>query len=965
MEKFSKLGKWAAIDIETTGINPSLDDIIDIGFLEFEGTTLIRKYSSLVNYEYGLSEFIQKLTGITSKMVKSAPHWSTIEPELTSLAGMTLLAHNAGFEQSFLGKYFDSVSHNLSEGEKTQYADSIYYLSLLFPERDSLGLDSFIQDFGIRDSEVHRGFEDSLDLIKVMLMATKISYADPQRRMTLSQLIKNYHLSNNWLFSFFDLDLEEIDELACQLDFDIESAVDKYFDKNCETNKLPEGPRLLPKEFSGKALEGFFKDEQKLGEVMPGYLFRDVQLNLGLKVGQSFKNHVHSLIQAPTGTGKTLGYLVPAVLFSEETGEQVLIATGTKALQTQAMEKDIPALQNIMGVDSQKLDIVKLVGSSNHFCESLFRRSVDEDLLFDYGDDFIPNFFKVYFDLLFYDNSRGGSRSRESVPGFLKRDPIYAESEKKYAVDYRACVGSKCPFAGTCSYINGLRKAKEADIIVGNHSMMFTWPRGLARPSYVVVDEAHKLEKEATSSFSHILDQRGMESLQRSLTNFTGIGAFFYLISELGTGSQKETEEIEWIKKESSSTAEMLEEHLAPLSDLMERYFKKMPRYSSMYWNELPMLTKNGANDQLGRSIFNHLSSIYHIVSGYFEYIFPRYQKLKDSGVSGDDNLLAFTRFESFIIGLEDVVKCLEICLEGSGEYGHSIKFHEQNGYQLEAAPIDVGKIIHENLLEPSNSVIFTSATLGNAHGDYGSTGAEWMTGYTYLDPEKRFKSGFYLPATFDYKNNARVFLCDDTPSLYDSAFVGTTLTPVVKLIKKLKGKSLLLFSAKTRFEKARELLLKELKGEVEVYIQGMGKNVVEEFKNSKAGVLLGMESFGEGIDVPGEALQFVFIDKIPDLRQDLVIGKRRDFFERSFGNEFQDYFMAHRARGLHQKLGRLIRSGSDFGGAIIVDSRIKRWKKRTKDSFLKLMEPYQIELNQLDKSCEGVFDFIADKGKS
>jgi len=141
-----------------------------------------------------------------------------------------------------------------------------------------------------------------------------------------------------------------------------------------------------------------------------------------------------------------------------------------------------------------------------------------------------------------------------------------------------------------------------------------------------------------------------------------------------------------------------------------------------------------------------------------------------------------------------------------------------------------------------------------------------------------------------------------------------------------------------------------------------MGNNVVEDFKNAENGILLGMESFGEGIDIPGESLQFIFIDKIPDLRMDQVINDRRDFYEQNIGNEFTDYYLGHRTRSLHQKLGRLIRRESDFGGVIVVDSRIKKWKGKTLEKLYRLMEPYEISRAPLDQACFEVTEFIQQK---
>lgn len=233
------------------------------------------------------------------------------------------------------------------------------------------------------------------------------------------------------------------------------------------------------------------------------------------------------------------------------------------------------------------------------------------------------------------------------------------------------------------------------------------------------------------------------------------------------------------------------------------------------------------------------------------------------------------------------------------------------------------------------------------------------MTGYSYLPAEKRFKSGLYLDKVYDYKNAAKVYLCTDVPNIYDNDYVDKVIDGLVDLIRHLEGRTLLLFSAKVRFDRAVEKLLNKFEGEIPLFIQGMGSNVVEDFKKAEKGILIGMESFGEGIDIPGDSLQLVYIDKIPDMRQDVVITERRDFYARKFGNEFNDYFLAFRTRSLHQKLGRLIRTESDRGGIIITDPRVKKWKQGTLDTFKRLMEPYEINFSTLEESCNNIQKFV------
>ena len=956
------LGRWALIDIETTGTDPNYDSIIDIGFLQFDGTELVRTYESLVRCEEEVSFFIQKLTGIDNKMLKKAPLWERVEPEVMDLFGHHLLAHNADFERNFLSEHFEAVDDGT---QRESYEDSMPFLALLFPYKSSLKLENFIVDWGLAEHEAHRGFQDSVDLLKVLLIAVRLVRMDRELNATINSLFHKYELKNWWYYKFFNLYDDQLDEIAEQIDFDLDEALEKAraFEFDQVTPDIELDPPSFSYEFSGQNIQEILRDEEKIQEKVPFYKHRDSQEVLALKTGQSFKNGVHSLVQAPTGTGKTLGYLLPSALFSIAEKKQVLVATGTKTLQHQAITKDVPQLRKLLSLDEDQLKVRRLVGSSNHLCELLFRQEIDEqDLLFQ-GREFEEKFSDIFYELLFFFNSRHDYSQlilRDDLPFVFKaKMKTFRDREKDIAVDFRACTGNSCPFKNDCSYIRGLREAKDANIIIGNHALTFSWPRAFPRPEFIVLDEAHKIEDETTKAFTLEATEEGLKNLAKSLGNMQGIGSLFYLLAQNEGEEGSSTPVINKIREQTQNTYQMLNDHLLPLPDLMETFFKKRPKYTDKFWNEVPMIDKAKSNDNLALAIFNHLESLKFILHSYQQDLLPYTTMFEAKNLVGDNQIIALTRFETFYAMLEDHVVAIEAATLLKGGLSHSLKFHEEHGFAVQSAPVNVGQILHDQLLQTSKSVVYTSATLGNAHGDQGSRGIEWATGYSYLEPERRFRKGFYLPATYDYEKNTKVFLCDDTPGFYESHFVESVLSPVIKLIKDLGGRALLLFSARKRFETAREILLKELDGEIPVFVQGMGNNVVDEFKENGKGVLLGMESFGEGIDVPGEALQFVFIDKVPDLRMDLVINDRRQFYEANIGNEFTDYYLSHRTRSLHQKLGRLMRRENDIGGVIIVDNRIRRWKGRTMEKMVKLMEPYKLERAPLEEACEQVKDFV------
>lgn len=952
------LGHWAVIDIETTGIDPTYDDIIDLGFLQFEGTKLVNKYSSLVKTGNKLSQFIQKLTGITEPMIKKAPTWQSVEPELLSLDGHHLIAHNASFEQMFLEKYFEGLGPD-REGEI--YQDSIFFLGLLEPNRNSLSLESLIVYFGIADKEEHRGLSDSLDLLKVMLMSSYHTQQDKEKYQFLLGLCMEFHTEEFWFKKFLQLSEDELIEIAEQIDFNLPEVYAQFLENQMKSEIPDFGSSRYDMSFSGENIKTILRDEEsiKATEGLEYYKFRESQEKLSLRIGQSFTNGIHALIQAPTGTGKTLGYLLPSILLAKSKGEQVLISTGTKALQNQAMTKDIPLALKILGLGKQDLSILRLVGSKNHYCELLYRNAnKEEDSLLD-TRDFARKYAQAFFEVVFFYNQRVENYTdiitADSTPFVLKKKVSdLGDLNDDIRVDYKACTGNKCPFKNECTYMGGLRRARESDIIVGNHALLLSWPRGIEKPPYVVIDEAHKIESESTQMFTQELSQKEAESFGKNLNSM--IAPVFYLFGKLENGAELTIN----VKKEIASSAKLIQENIEVLADLIKRYAHKLPRFTDIYWNEFPMISQDKMNSSIEVSIFNQIDSLRYIFKGIYEIVFPYIGRWSVNSFNGDENsITAFTLFESFCSHIEDTYTTLTNLLDNNTDRAGSIKFHADYGFLLSSAPINVGEMFYETVVKDSESVVLTSATLANNDGSRGMAQVEWMTGYNLLPPEKRFKTGLFLENNYDYETNAKVFLCTDTPSLYDQKFVPTVVEKLIPLIRDLGGRTLLLFSSRVRFDKACELLLNAFDSEIPLFIQGLGLNIVEDFKQAQNGILIGMESFGEGIDIPGNLLEFIYIDKVPDLRQDLVIQKRRDFYDANFGNEFNDYFLAHRTRSLHQKLGRLIRRESDKGCIIVTDSRLSRWKGRTLESFKEMMKPYQMNICELDSACEQTRDFL------
>src|SRR5690606_22259233 len=215
--------------------------------------------------------------------------------------------------------------------------------------------------------------------LKVMLTITSLSYFETEKRMKLKEVMMSFNEEDFWFKKFFFLSQEELSDIAFEIDFNLEKTVEDYRISRVKEEKKTIVGGGFSLEFNGQNLQKILRDESSVKKVLPYYRYREAQESLSLRVGQAFKNKIHALIQAPTGTGKTMGYLLPSLLFSMQESERCLIATGTKTLQDQALAKDIPQVKNLLGLGDET-KVVRLVGSNNHLCELIFRENDDNNL---------------------------------------------------------------------------------------------------------------------------------------------------------------------------------------------------------------------------------------------------------------------------------------------------------------------------------------------------------------------------------------------------------------------------------------------------------------------------------------------------------------------------------------------------------------------------------------------------------
>jgi len=991
------LGRWAALDLETTGLDASYDVVIDVGYLLFDGLKLVKRYSSLVHPgKMEVSNFIQKLTGIKPRDLKKAPSWEEVSAELAEdLKDATIVAYNAGFEASFLSEILTSSSSPSSSSPSSSspssssassspspiFADGLNLLPLLFPQAPNFKLETFLAKWKLKPQEEHRGLADAEDMLKVLLTAVK-NFREyyPEQDLFLGEAFAKYALAANWVGRFYQLTNEELEALAAAMDFtipdlptvgeDLAAAEAWVLPSAAEAAQAAQACQTLgPPAFSGEYLDKVFQQKDLMQACYPHHQYRPGQVQMAKRVGQALKNDVHAMIQAPTGTGKTLAYLLPAML-SAAPDDKILIATGTKTLQRQILAQEIPRVRCLLGLSEEDCPVAFMIGSPNHLCAAAFAQQKLGRLWEQIAEDERWPF--LYLEIFFFYNEvllRRGDPAFQCrlltvanlPPSWKQKFKALAKLEKEITVDFRRCSGRHCPQAAACAYWGGLKLARQASLIIGNHALLLTWPSAVERPTRMIIDEAQGMEREATEAFHWELGEEELKNLAANLQAGNALGALYYLIAQSNLYPPAQaTEEIQKLSSPLQEMGDLLAQTVDSLATQVAQVAQQLPRYTEWFYNEIPF-TPNAASQAMAE--IGERSKTVHAVYERLAKLLTPWQTLLDpSKVPQVANrpvyLENWQNFAGMLERIQEHTQHLAWALAGQEAWTWALRYKVSEGFAYYGALIDVGQIMYEQVLEPSRSVVFTSATLGPMNMQKVATGVEWPLGYAYLPPAKRFATALNLPPVYDYQNKSRILLADDVPSMYDEFFVPQILEKLIPLLERNRGRALLLFSARQRFETAREILLRDLK--LPLFVQGMGLRPIDEFKAAGQGVLLGMEALGEGIDIPGDTLSLVFIDKIPDLRQDLIIKDRRAFFERKFGHEFESYFLAHRAQALAQKLGRLLRTEKDMGVGLVVDARLTSWKPHTWQRFAEMMAPYQLERCSFAQALQAAQEFLA-----
>ena len=910
------------LDTETTGFSFNHDELIQIAAARMCFGEITEWYITFVNPGKEIPDEVAYLTNIHDEDVQDAPDPDAALEGLVDFIGDSLVvAHNVGFDRTFVTKRASgaSLKNNI-------WIDSLDLARIALPRLNSHRLLDLVRAFGGADS-THRADDDvaaTCLVYRILLAAVEAMPAPLVKHIAEMAEVDQW----NTALVFKELAQTEVPPYSLsasrrvQLDLDhVEShdetgtIAESHQKDGFTENTLEQGEDATPSLslVDDEELSRAFDPEGIIGKLYPDYETREPQKLMALSVQHALRNAQNAVIEAGTGVGKSMAYLLPFALLAKENGVTTGVATKTNALLDQLVNKELPLLQQALGIS-----FASLKGFTHYPClrkvERIDVQGPRQFLVNNQMVDQAPALATLlsFIEQTDYDDIDGLKLNFRALP----RYSITSTSTE--------CLRRKCPYFGKSCFVHGAReRAQRCDIVVTNHSLLFwdaRFDHGLLPPiRYWVVDEAHNAEDEARRAFSTSLSSDFVKNIIRRLTSDSARHNPLIRAERIDVVEEARTLLRTLISKTRNAGvafAIAAEEYCMSVKDLL--YFDTRKKSQGYEYLDLWL------NDEIrSSSVYQGVCSCARSMQDTLEKLIKAIRDLVAYFEELDHSSAAQREIALLALELRELYEAVEVIFFKNKENCvYSVRLNRTKDQMKDtflAQPLNVGENLNETFYAETDSVIYTSATLAvdNSFDSFESS-------LGLNEGENSCANALQIESSYDFDSNMRVYLPSDMPEPQEASYLSTLEEFLVRLHVAQNGSMLTLFTNRKEMEKCFDGVNLQIKSAgLRLVCQKWGvsvKGLRDDFLKDEHLSLFALKSFWEGFDAPGATLKGVVIPKLPfGLPTDPLSCERELHDSRAWAH----YSLPQAVIAIKQAVGRLIRTSSDKGIVVLADKRL------------------------------------------
>lgn len=900
------------LDLETTGLQFNTDRITEVALMKMQGPEILDTYSTLINPQQPIPEMITTITGISDEMVAHEPTIEDVKQDILDFIGdRVLIAHNARFDRTFLEKELGKLPN--------PWMDTIYLAQIGLPRLSRYSQPALAQWLHPEAGEnAHRASADVEVLSRVWRASLcGMGQLDYRTLRAISELPclgcgKEHAWAKQVLGARSDVDekmfsLRSLRHMMVKTDqADPLNNADHIRMNFSNTGDVMDVIDTLQKKHKKAG------SEQKMYE---DFELRPAQRDMANAVYDAFLQSHFLAVEAATGVGKSLAYLLPAALVAEENQVSIGIATRSNNLTDQLLTREIPRLNKLLG---GKLRYTAVKGYENYVClrkvESIAR-----------NHEQVRNLAHIIAWI------------SQSPWGDIARISMASKNDKTYVATQQECTNKKCKYYPNLCYLHGTRKrAQTSHLVVTNQSLLFrdaVSPKPILPPiRYWIVDEAHAIEKVARDQLSSVFDVLQVTNLFKHFTSrHSGLAQRLDVMLRKSAGNEGEKSSIAQTLVTLSSAVDQAQTVFTSLRDEvagLSREFTRGPGQREIWIsNEMRNSASWGIFAQTGRSLFTKLERIAQKSRALLNEM-ALVDDIKDDDLNAELN--------GFMYDIMSAMNALGIIIDEPQEnllYSIESFSRGDKPHSLVAAPLEVGSIINDEIYGNVRSVVFTSATM-TVSQDFKHF--KRSIGLDLVEPvrvkEKNLKAGYQLD------EQMRIFVVSDLPDPREASYQNRLSEFSEHMHLALGGGVLSLFTNRRDMEYVHDAIARNISNAgLEVLLQREGSSAMalgKEFIEDEQRSLMALRSFWEGFDAKGDTLKCVFIPKLPFATPGTPLASERNVREGMAA--WARYDLPEAIIDLRQAIGRLIRSSKDSGFVVLGDSRLvtKNYGKRVLKSL-------------------------------